>query len=258
MPEAIRDNSEITAIEPEPISAQICAHEHPDIKVINGGFEDYHGSGFDLIVGNPPYGSQVVCDSHHMDLKGQSIHHYFIAKAVRLLNNNGLCAMVVPAYVMDNIKNHARHYIAEHAELVCAYRLPDSLFADAKVTVDIIILRKTDNPDTSWTESVPIALDDGQRFHLSHYFANCPEHIIGQLDSYKVWMAKENRERRGLKCTGSIADVNAKLPVLINKLDRIIEAKPQSADDMKKALAYLHKLADQFNRCLSKMDTCIV
>jgi SAM-dependent methyltransferase len=257
MPEAVRANSHITGIELEPVSAKIAQHIHSDVEIINSGFEHYQVQGFDAVIGNPPYGSQLVYDAQHIDLKGQSIHHYFVAKAVRLLNDGGLLAMVVPSYLLDNLKNHARHYIAECAELLCAYRLPDSLFDNAKVTVDLIVLQRKANPDKSWVEALPIQLDNGKRFYLSGYFVKHPDHIIGTLDSYSTWMVKENRERTGLKCTGTMQEIDSKLPELIKQLPPVIKPKMQTTDDMQKALDYLHKLAGQFNRCLAKMDACI-
>ena len=102
MPEDIKQKSQVTAIEKEPISYAMAKAAHPDVEVVNMSFEHYEQGGFDLIIGNPPYGSKCVYDAKHIDLKDQAIHHYFVAKCARLLNDNGLLAMIVPCYVLDN------------------------------------------------------------------------------------------------------------------------------------------------------------
>ena len=218
MPEDIKQNSTVTAIEKEPISYAMAKAAHHDVEVLNMGFENYQKGGFDLVVGNPPYGSKCVYDARHIDLKDQAIHHYFVAKCARLLNDDGLLAMVVPCYVLDNWKNHARNEMAEHVELVTAYRLPDTLFTGARVTVDIAVFRKVKNPRKDWCDAKTIELANQKRFFMSSYFVQNPDHIIGKLDSYSMYLHTEKRERAGLKCVGTMRDVVERLPVLIDKL----------------------------------------
>jgi type I restriction-modification system DNA methylase subunit len=146
MPKAMRDKSTITGVELEKMSAAIAKALYPDIEIIHKGFHHFHEGEFDLIIGNPPYASFTVFDQEHADLSDEMIHHYFVAKSVRLLKEGGLLAMVVPCYILDNPKRHLRHQIAEIADLVAAYRMPCDLFTDAKVTVDVVIFQRTANP----------------------------------------------------------------------------------------------------------------
>ena len=49
---------------------------------------------------------------------------------MRMLNPNGILAMVLPSYFMDNVREHARDIIAQDGgRLIAAFRLPDDLFA---------------------------------------------------------------------------------------------------------------------------------
>lgn len=235
MPEGIKQKSQVTAIEKEPVSYTMAEAAHPDVKVLNKGFEYYDQAGFDLIIGNPPYGRKCVYHAKHIDLKDQAIHHYFLAKCSRLLNDDGLLAMVVPCYVLDNWKNHARKEIAEHVELVTAYRLPDTLFSGARVTVDIAVFRKVKNPRKDWCEAKTIELANKKRFFMSSYFVENPDHIIGKLDSYSMYLKTEKRERTGLKCAGTTRDVVERLPVLIDKLTAEKKTKNDSQKNAKKA-----------------------
>ena len=62
---------------------------------------------------------------------------------MRLLKPGGLLAMVLPSYFLDNQSKHVRKIIAdEGGNLLAAYRLPDDMFDDAKVTVDVVFLVK--------------------------------------------------------------------------------------------------------------------
>lgn len=141
MPESIRKNSNITGIELEKVSAHIASALYNDIEIINDGYQN-HKAEYDLIIGNPPYATFNVNDRYFNDLNELKIHHAFLARSIRLLRDKGLCVMVVPCYCLDSSSSHARDIIANEAELVCSYRLPDSLFSDAKVTVDIIVFRR--------------------------------------------------------------------------------------------------------------------
>ncbi|PIQ43270.1 MAG: hypothetical protein COV52_02015 [Gammaproteobacteria bacterium CG11_big_fil_rev_8_21_14_0_20_46_22] len=212
MPEDLRQNSDITGVELEPLSANIAQALYPDIKILNQGFQHFHESEFDLIIGNPPYATFSVYDKQHKDLTGLLIHHYFIAKSIRLLKNGGLLAMVVPSYVLDKKHGHSRKQTSELAELVAAYRLPNDLFDDAKVTVDVVIFQRKDSPNTDWVNSVLHTLDDGTQDSISQYFADHPENIAGELGTYEAYSNYYERQRRGMRCTASQEQLKARLP----------------------------------------------
>ena len=68
MPENMRNNSRITAVEIDRISSQIVKTLYPDIALHNQGFETWHPEQrFDAILGNPPYGSCTLELSHQYD-----------------------------------------------------------------------------------------------------------------------------------------------------------------------------------------------
>jgi type I restriction-modification system DNA methylase subunit len=129
IPENIRKNSTITGIELEQVSAHIASALYDDIEVINDGYQNHKGE-YDLIITNPPYATFTVKDRYYSELNDLKIHHAFLARSMRLLRDGGLCVMVVPCYCLDSSSNHARDIIAKDAELICSYRLPDSLFSD--------------------------------------------------------------------------------------------------------------------------------
>ncbi|WP_203368896.1 N-6 DNA methylase, partial [Cysteiniphilum marinum] len=223
MPEAIRNNSNITGIELEKVSAHIASALYDDIEIINDGYQN-HKAEYDLIIGNPPYATFSVNDRHFNDLSELKIHHAFLARSMRLLRDGGLCVMVVPCYCLDSSSSHARDIIAKEAELVCSYRLPDSLFSDAKVTVDIVVFQKKVKPKNQYLGLTQIELSCGYKDVISDYYIEHQDHILGELEKYEMYLTKEKRTRQGLKVTGSMEEVEKRLPELIAQLEPVYQS----------------------------------
>jgi len=195
MPKAMRESSKILAIEPEPIAHTIIKSLYPDVKTLNKKFEDVElqANSFDLVIGNPPYGSCTIEDKSNPDLSKHAIHHYFSSRGVRLLKQNGILAFVINAYFMDNIFDHVRDIITkEGGSLLAAYRLPDNVFQNAKVTTDIIFITKNKLP-TKWQKTKPIAIGN-QTKQINEYYINNPQNILGKLNIIPIY------ERTGLVC----------------------------------------------------------
>jgi hypothetical protein len=67
----------------------------------------------------------------------------------------------------------------EGGSLLAAYRLPDNLFSDAKVTVDVVFMvKKRGSMDWLYHDSVMI---DGKNVSINRYFSLNPSHIIGDF-----------------------------------------------------------------------------
>ena len=133
MPDTIREQSSITGIELEKVTAHIATALYDDIEVINGGFQQHQGE-YDLIIGNPPYATFSVNDRYFPELNDLKIHHAFLARSIKLLREGGLCIMVVPSYCLDSSTSHARDIISKDADLLYSFRMPDSIWTDAKIS----------------------------------------------------------------------------------------------------------------------------
>ncbi len=184
---------EIVAVEIDDISSKILAGLYPEVDVKHAAFQDVEPGKFDLIIGNPPYGADKVEDKKHSDLTHLCIHHYFVAKCMRMLKPAGILAMVLPSYFMDNRRDHARDIIAkEGGELIAAFRLSDDLFANAKVTVDIVFLGKKQTGIT-WQRTLYIFVA-GHRMPINEYYIKHRDNILGWLDAVDMY------DRKGLTC----------------------------------------------------------
>jgi N12 class adenine-specific DNA methylase len=212
MPPALRERAQITAIELEPLSARILGQLHPDITLHGGrGFQDVTlpEHSFDLAISNVPFGDFGVADvSMPERFLTSRIHDYFFAKALRLIRPGGIVAFLTSYGTLDKQDRRLRHWLAERAELLAAYRLPSGIFAEnggSQAGTDLIVLRKYqvgEPPQAAhWLDLTEVQLPawNGSRLHLTtgarygdatdtlqiaSYFANNPAQVIGT--SYEV------------------------------------------------------------------------
>ena len=79
MPKAIADNSSITGLELDKITAQIAQKLYPDVNVIEFDYTAYNDKGYDLIISNPPFSKTNTSDKIYADLNGLKLHHIFFS-----------------------------------------------------------------------------------------------------------------------------------------------------------------------------------
>lgn len=182
MPNNIKANSNITGIEMDILTSKLVQNIYPDINIINKPIQevDFANKKYDLIIGNPPYSNETMVDSSMPDLNGLTIHHYFTAKCMRLLKDDGILVFVLPAYFMDIPRGSSRAIIDKEAVLIDAVRLPDNLFAQATVTVDIIIIRKTGKKLHNLVNTVELA-QNGAKDRINQFWKDRPHRVLGEL-----------------------------------------------------------------------------
>jgi N12 class adenine-specific DNA methylase len=192
MPGVVRQRSTALAIELDPITAQIAQQLYPGARIHGGvGFQQFgtRDASFDLVLGNPPFGSQSVLDPHHRELSGLSVHNYFFCRGVQALRPGGVLAMVVSMYLMDAEQPRARQYLFERTRLLGAIRLPSSAFlesANTQVTTDIVFLQRRETDEAAdeldWTRTELVEdPTGGDPIRLNVYFRTHPEQILGRL-----------------------------------------------------------------------------
>ncbi|MRU28312.1 Eco57I restriction-modification methylase domain-containing protein [Xylella fastidiosa] len=190
MPTPMRSASHFTAIELDPLTAEIARHLYPSATHINRGLQEVMiPSGyFDACVGNPPFGTQSLYDSNHRELGGFSIHNYFLAKSIDKLREGGVMAFVVSHYFLDTENTKARAHIADNAHFLGAIRLPNTAFkrnALTEVTTDIVFFQKAavnEIPDRRWVDVGAIRdHETGNAITLNRYFVDHPEQMLGRM-----------------------------------------------------------------------------
>jgi hypothetical protein len=158
-------NTDIVAVEIEKYPAKICKYLHPNATVLQQGFEQFFinnrnksvrgdlkkvefAGHFDLNIGNPPYGefSGTFSGMGEGDYThAQNYIDYFIFRGLDLLKPGGLLIFIVGSTTkpwLETGNSTTKTLIAEKADLVDGYRLPDNMFERTSVTTEIVVLRK--------------------------------------------------------------------------------------------------------------------
>jgi N12 class adenine-specific DNA methylase len=153
MPADMAATSEITAIEPDPVSAKILrANFAPfGVRVQQATLEKSRlvEGYFDLVVGNPPYGDFPAVDVRNRPYSRWTIHNWFLAKSLELVRPGGLVAVVTSRYTLDAKDKAHREWLATQAELLAAIRLPAGAFetfAGTQAVTDILLFRRRQSP----------------------------------------------------------------------------------------------------------------
>ncbi|MGN8445630.1 SNF2-related protein, partial [Helicobacter pylori] len=172
-------NYRFIGTELDPISASISQFLYPNQVIQNTALENHQFyQDYDAFVGNPPYGNHKIYSFYDKELSNESIHNYFLAKAIKELKDDGIGAFVVSSWFMDAKNPKMREHIAKNATFLGAIRLPNSVFkgTGAEVTSDIVFFKKGVDKATnqSFTKAMPYydkiinSLDDETLFALQN------------------------------------------------------------------------------------------
>ncbi len=107
--------------------------------------------GFDIVIGNPPYGV-TFSENEKDNIKRQYIsasgnydsYHYFIEQSVKLLKERGILSFITPDTWLTNVYTEKlRIFILDNCKILQIVRLPQNVFSDANVDTCIVLLQKT-------------------------------------------------------------------------------------------------------------------
>ena len=204
MPTDMSKRSDIHAVEIDETTGNILSLLYPDAKVDIQGFEQTkiaNGS-VDLAITNVPFvtGLNVRDESGDLDLskKFKDIHDFCIAKNVRKLREGGIGIFITSSGTLDNSQKLRNWLVGEGgADVVGAFRLHNKTFGGAKVTSDIIVVRKRVNGQKSahaidvstvTAERTGTFVDEKQRgkertisMDYNKYFMEHPECMAGEM-----------------------------------------------------------------------------
>ncbi|PDX23601.1 helicase [Helicobacter pylori] len=172
-------NYRFMGTELDPISANISQFLYPNQVIQNTALENHpFHQDYDAFVGNPPYGNHKIYSFYDKELSNESVHNYFLAKAIKELKDDGIGAFVVSSWFMDAKNPKMREHIAKNATFLGAIRLPNSVFkaTGAEVSSDIVFFKKGVDEATnqSFTKAMPYydkiinSLDDDTLFALQN------------------------------------------------------------------------------------------
>lgn len=117
--------------------------------------DDASASGFDIVIGNPPYGVSIKGTyrtnvvGNHGQVPDYEIYYYFIEVANKLLHNNGVLSYIIPnTYLFNTYATNYRLRILENwaiVEILDCTRFP--IFKSAVVRNTINLWRKDSSMD---------------------------------------------------------------------------------------------------------------
>ncbi|GAA8476206.1 hypothetical protein HpNP83_10760 [Helicobacter pylori] len=153
-------NYRFSGTELDPISANLSKFLYPNQVIQNTALENHpFYQEYDAFVGNPPYGNHKIYSSNDKELSNESVHNYFLGKAIKELKDDGIGAFVVSSWFMDAKNPKMREHIAKNATLLGAIRLPNSVFkaTGAEVSSDIVFFKKgvDEAINQSFTKAMP-------------------------------------------------------------------------------------------------------
>lgn len=172
-------NYRFMGTELDPISTSISQFLYPNQVIQNTALENHpFHQDYDAFVGNPPYGNHKIYSFYDKELSNESVHNYFLGKAIKELKDDGIGAFVVSSWFMDAKNPKMREHIAQNATFLGAIRLPNSVFkaTGAEVTSDIVFFKKGVEKaiNQSFTKAMPYydkiinSLDDETLFALQN------------------------------------------------------------------------------------------
>lgn len=192
-----QEGRQIDAYEINETAARILKLQYPDAKVTAKPLEDrfmteYGGvrggpgifEQYDLVVGNPPYGE------HRGKYKGMGeepkitrYEEYFVKRGLDLVSNGGYVAMVLPSRMLRTASNAAKRLIAERADLVVAFRLPNGAFPTTDIGTDLVVWKKnTAGKDRTGRLTTEARLKEMTN---DEYFKNNPDNVLGEASERK-------------------------------------------------------------------------
>jgi type I restriction-modification system DNA methylase subunit len=126
--------------------------------------EVFNNGGFDLIVGNPPYGAKfsqatvAYLKSRYESLAVRAESYVlFVERGVKLLRDAGVIAYIIPdTYLNLGFTSNLRNFILKNSLLRKICLLPNDTFEDATVDVTILITERRFESDTYHQAKVQI------------------------------------------------------------------------------------------------------
>lgn len=180
------DGVPLVGVERDPTAAAICKLLHPAARVINAPLEETHlPSTFAAVIGNVPFGDVTVFDPTAPDGVKDSLHNYFVWRAVQALAPGGYAVLLTSHYTMDAWKFAGRSAIGEDADFVGAVRLPNgALGGGTEASADVVILRRkggTRKPTygQAWQDTEEAAWDRYTR--VNRWWAEQPATVLGTM-----------------------------------------------------------------------------
>lgn len=145
------------------------------------------------IIANPPWSSEHIYDRGDLQRRGFEIlegqydsYSLFVELCIKLLDDNGVAAFILPDSLYSETATRLRKYIAENTEIRVLARLGEKLFPDVHRATTVLVVRKVLPTDDS--RVVCFRLDTEQRRRVLR--SECNLYDIYLANSHTVPQAR--------------------------------------------------------------------
>lgn len=167
---AVIPHVNIAAVECDDVGAGITRALFPAVKLAHRTFETAARSlpEFDVVIGNVPFGDKMVVETiGHGDELPESccrtLHDYFTCRAVAQLRRGGVAALITSTGTLGKLRDAARRWMSQRAELVFVARLPVGTFVGTQAQADLLVFRRRIAdllmPSDDWTTTSRLSAD---------------------------------------------------------------------------------------------------
>lgn len=139
---------DMVGVELDPTSAAIAQKLLPSAQIRAESFADTSladlGGPVDVVIGNVPFADVVLHDREH-NRAGHTMHNHFIIKSLDMLRPGGTAVLLTSRWTMDAADPSHREDMHHRADLVGAFRLPNSahtLSAGTDAGTDLLVFTK--------------------------------------------------------------------------------------------------------------------
>lgn len=230
MPLAIKQRSQVTAIDLDITTASIAKQLFPESNVQNMPYQKSKtpDNFYDLVISNVPFSNDVKIADRRYNQFNPNLHDYYFLKMLDQVRPGGIVMAITSSGTMDKQSEVIRRELAKRAELVTSVRLPSGAFkefAGTAVVTDIIVLRKRAEPLAMTPEAEWIGLSEvktsSKPVKVNTFYAENLRNVLGTID-YKggdprfagmtVHSPGEAALKRQLETLADLVPENALLP----------------------------------------------
>ncbi|WP_371805317.1 Eco57I restriction-modification methylase domain-containing protein [Candidatus Lokiarchaeum ossiferum] len=155
--------------------------------------------GFDVIIGNPPYidikklsseESQYIFQKYSTSHNRMNLYSTFIERGLQLLKSTGYFGYIIPNSILYNSSYKLiRSKLLDSTEICKIIKMPDNVFADARVETILLIFNKSHKKDTEcevviFPREIPLN-HIAPSFAKKHFFMNTERWSHNKLDTNK-------------------------------------------------------------------------
>ena len=156
--------------------------------------------GFDIIIGNPPYGAKLsnieknLFKEYYSDvhMRTPETYCYFISLAFKLVNTNGIVSYIVPNNIFfQNENEKTRSLLLFSHQLIRAINLGDNTFENADVPTCIFIANSKE------TENYELKYSDYRKYNISNIewnkdYESISTELIKTVPAYVLGLSNVN------------------------------------------------------------------